>query len=337
MFKKQFFLVILLIFVSASFACAEEWEEDLDPVALSGTSSHLEATTRVLQPIYSRISDIQLSQSLVNAPHSAAILRETGISAGDEASGLNLWLNGVYIDFEDDTTGAAYDGNGTSFSVGADKSFGDGKLVAGLSMSYDMSETSNKTDAGRTDTDSFTFSPYLSYMFNNTYGVDFSFGWGQGDTDVQRYDWLLQKNSGSQDSDHSFYSIGVSGNHWLRNVSLSWRLGYYYSKTDSDAYTETNIATGVSSVVPESTNKVGQVAASLQVGYYLGTWMPYAKVVYENETTRTQSTATNDDDGFVWEAGASLFGSGPFSGGVSFSMKSGRGSYDSMNAMARLS
>lgn len=332
--RKQISLVIVALMLSAGFAYAEFHEEE-PLTSVIGTGLHQEAVTRTLQPITSHINVIQLRQSLVNAPETAAIAYETGLSAGDTASGLSLWVSNVYTDFEDDKAGSEYDGDGISVSVGMDKVFMDGKLVSGLSLAYDYSETSSDFNNGGTDTDSFTISPYFSYMINNTYGVDFALGWGQGDTDIHRDDWVPVKYKGSQDSDHSFYSVGVSGNHWVQNVSLGWRLGYYYSKTNYDAYTETDGA-GTTTDIDSSSNKIGQVSASVQAGYYLKTWMPYVKVIYENETTRSPSSDA-DDDGFVWELGANIFGSGNFSGGASLSTKSGRGSYESISAMARLS
>lgn len=338
MVGRQIFLVVTMLMLTAGFANAfphHLQDNDQLPTSVMDIGLHQEATIRTLQPIISHINVIQLRQSLVNAPETAAIAYETGLSAGDSATGLSLWASTIYTDFKDDKTGSEYEGDGTSVSFGTDKAFMDGKLVSGLSLAYDVSETSSEFNKGGTDTDSFTISPYLSYMLNNTYGLDFSFGWGKGDTDIHRYDWLDVKNSGSQDSDHSFYSIGVSGNHWLQNLSLGWRVGYYYSKTNYDSYTETD-EFGFTIDIDDSSNKIGQVSASLQAGYYLKTWMPYVKVIYENETNRSPSS-DSDDDGFVWELGANLFGVGSFSGGASISTKSGRGSYDSISAMARLS
>ncbi len=343
MVRKQISLVAIILILSTAFAYAapgdwvfDNWSEDgLSMTTMFDTGMHQETITRTLQPINSHINFIQFRQSLVNAPETAVIAYETGLSAGDAASGLSLWSSSIYTDFEDDKTGSKYDGDGVSVSVGMDKAFMDGMFVSGLSLAYDDSETSSAFNNGGTDTDSFTISPYLSYMLNNTYGLDFSFGWGQGDTDMHRDDLLGVKTSGSQDSDHSFYSVGISGNHWLQNISLGWRLGYYYSKTNYDSYTETD-TDGLTTNIDDSSNKIGQIAASVQAGYYLKTWMPYVKVTYENETTRSPSSAA-DDDGFVWELGANLFGSGPFSGGASISTKSGRGSYESISAIARLS
>lgn len=336
MFGRGFLASWALVFVSAGVVYAFGEEHSTSLVDSAVTSSHQERVDRTLQPINYRISDVLFRQSMVNAPQLASIFGETGLAAGDESLGLNGWGNIIYSDFEDDSTGAAYDGDGTSFGVGVDKSFLDNKLIGGLSLSYDMSET-NDDFGGDTDTDSFTISPYLTYMLNNTYSVDFSFGWGEGDTDIQRYDVLSQKNSGSQDSDHSFYSLGVSGSHWLDMMNLSWRVGYYSSRTNYDEYTEKNVATGLVTTTPESTNKIAQASVSFQVGYYLETWMPYAKVAYEKDTSRTKSTANNDDDGFVWEAGANIFTSGPFSGGASISARTGRGDYDNISGMARVS
>jgi hypothetical protein len=337
MVKKQLALAVIIGALTTHVSYAAQHDDTVPTTDLVGNAIHQEAITRTLSPINSHISNIQMLQSLVNAPQTAALNRATGLSAGDTVSGISLWGSTIYTDFEDDDSNSKYDGDGLSVSIGADKSFMDGKLISGLSLAYDDSETDSDFNSGGTDTDSFTISPYVSYMINDTYGLDFSAGWGEGDTDLHRNDILGDKNTGSQDSDHYFYSAGVSGNHWLKNFSLGWRVGYYHSWTRYDSYTETNKATGTTTKYNDSSNTIGQIAASGQVGYYLTSWMPYFKLVYENEVSHSDPVAGDDDDGFVWELGANFFGTGSLSGGVSVSTISGRGSYDNTTAMGRLS
>lgn len=332
---KRILLLIVMFTLVASLAYAQHEEEST--TSLIGTGLLQEQVVRTLQPITTHINIIQLRQSLANAPQETAALLKTGLSAGDEGAGLNAWGSVVYTDFEDDTVGAEYKGDGQSVSVGIDKALLAGKLVTGLSLAYDVSETKSSFNNGGTDTDSYTISPYASYMLNDTFGLDFAFGWGGGDTDMHRNDFLGDKNSGSQDSDHSFYSVGFSGNHWLQNLSLGWRVGYYKSRTSYDSYTETNQVTGFTSVIPSSSNKIGQASASCQIGYYLQTWMPYVKTTFEKEVSRSSSSASNDDEGLVWEAGVNFFGAGSLSGGAALSTNSGRGNYDNTTFVANLS
>ena len=340
MIGKHLTVILAMGSLAIPVVHAADQQQDLEntpTIDVIGTTIQQEAMTRTLAPISTRIEAIQLQQSLANAPQAEALGLITGLDAGDTGSGINLWGSTIYTDFEDDDSSLGYDGDGTSFSIGVDKNFFAGKLISGLSLAYDNSETTSDFNSGGTDTDSFTISPYVSYMINNTYGIDFAAGWGEGDTDLHRNDFLGNKNSGAQDSDHYFYSAGISGNHWLQNFSLGWRVGYYHSWTQYDSYTETNKATGATTDYDDSSNRIGQLAVSGQVGYYLSTWMPYFKCIYENEVSHTDTLAGDDDDGFVWELGANFFGSGSLSGGVSIATKTGRGSYDSTTAMGRLS
>lgn len=302
------------------------------------TNIHQAEVRRTQSVINTRIEYLNMRLARTHAPSSMSALPISGLAGGDEASGLNTWASILTSDYEDDTFDANYDGEGMNYSLGFDTALLNKKLITGIALSYDDNETTSPFNNGGTEATGYTIAPYANYMINDKYSVDLSMGWGQTDTDMHRIDpSFSQRINGSQDSERYFYSLGANVSYWLKLWNVSWRLGYMYSRTDLDPFDETNAITAAIISNPGSVNKLGQISTSFRAGYYFTSWMPYFRASYESDTSRADSGASNDGNGFQLEGGLDFFPAKNIGGGLAVSAVTGRDSYDSLSVSGHFS
>lgn len=256
-------------------------------------------------------------------------ISQNGVSAGEQTQrigqSLSVWSSASYNESENDSPGIAYDADTTSVSLGLDYRLGR-PLTIGFFVSKSWTDTDSAFNGGGSETDGTTFGPYVSVTLADWLSADFSYALTNSDIDNRRVTPAGLTITGSQDSSTDFFSAGLNASHWYQNgIGVSGRLAYSYSETENDAYTD---STGTP--IAASKTELGQVQIGGRVMYYMSNFMPYAGVTYINDinrdTVRTVANPqpANDEDDVLLQAGVSIFGDGPLSGGLDLSYNAAR-------------
>ncbi len=245
---------------------------------------------------------------------------ETGIAAGEQSAvlgdNMSVWSSINYSEAESDFAATAFKSETTGGSVGIDYMLS--KFVTlGAYVSYSDTDTNSTFNGGSSDTQTFSFGPYATFVVDDMFNVDASIGYSTSDIDNTRTVGAVVA-TGSQNGDTVFMSIGLNGMKWYDNIGVSGRLGWSYSDTDNDAYTD-SLATAFAA----TDSQLGQIQLGGQVSYYTENFMPYIGATYvydvisDDVTTVAPPQPDNDDDEVRLEGGLSIFGTGAFSGGLS--------------------
>ncbi|HBM87174.1 MAG TPA: autotransporter domain-containing protein [Rhodobiaceae bacterium] len=245
---------------------------------------------------------------------------ETGVAAGEQAAVMSdkvsVWSSINYSEAESDFTATAYDSETVAGSVGLDYILS--KFVTlGAYISYSDTDTNSTFNGGSSDTESFSIGPYASFVVDDMFSIDASIGYSTSDIDNSRTVGAVVA-TGNQDGDTVFMSIGLNGMKWYDNIGVSGRLGWSYSDTDNDAYTDS-----LGTAFTATDSQLGQIQLGGQVSYYTENFMPYVGATYvydaisDDVTTVAPPQPDNDKDEVRLDAGVNIFGSGALSGGLS--------------------
>ncbi|MCE7998224.1 MAG: autotransporter outer membrane beta-barrel domain-containing protein [Rhodobiaceae bacterium] len=244
----------------------------------------------------------------------------TGIAAGEQSSALtdklSIWASANYSEAESDFAPTAYKSETVGGSVGVDYILSD-YVTLGAFLSYNDTDTNSSFNGGSADTQAITFGPYASFVVDDMFSIDASIAYTTSDIDNSRTVGAVVA-TGNQDGDSTYISVGLNAMKWYDNIGVSGRLGWGYSDTDNDAYTDS-----LGTAFAATDSQLGQISLGGKVSYYGGSYMPYIGATYkydavsDNVTTVTPPSPANDKDEVQLEAGISLFGDGPLSGGIS--------------------
>lgn len=302
---------------SSSIFVASSTEGTLNAIAPLIQIYQMAILTSLLQ---NHLYRLQLAQQR-NAPSSPDMSGNlTGIAAGEQASALtdklSIWASANYSEAESDFAPTAYKSETVGGSVGVDYILSD-YVTLGAFLSYNDTDTNSSFNGGSADTQAITFGPYASFVVDDMFNIDASIAYTTSDIDNTRTVGAVVA-TGNQDGDSMFVSVGLNAMKWYDNIGVSGRLGWTYSDTDNDAYTDS-----LGTAFAATDSQLGQISLGGKVSYYGGGYMPYIGATYrydaisDNVTTVAPPSPANDKDEVQLEAGISLFGDGPLSGGIS--------------------
>ncbi len=263
-----------------------------------------------------------------------------GIAAGEQSSALtdnlSVWAGAHYFEGESDFAPTAFESETVGGTVGLDYTVSD-YVTVGAFISYNDTDTTSAFNGGSADTQAITIGPYANFVVDDIFSVDASIAYTSNDIDNTRTVGAVVA-TGSQDGDSMYVSVGLNAMKWYDNVGLSGRLGWAYSDTDNDAYTDS-----LGTTFGATDSQLGQISLGGKVSYYGGSYMPYVGATYkydaisDNVNTVTPPSPANDNDEVLLEAGINLFGDGPLSGGISADYSVLRDDYDGWGIGGRVS
>lgn len=249
--------------------------------------------------------------------------RDTGRNAGAVDKPFGIWLQGAYSSLDNSQLGAAADGDIINTVVGFDYKLND-RLVIGIAGLYETIDIDTNTLSGRGNiqNDGFGINPYIGFQLTPQWNASLS-----GSYSWLSYDSKRNNNSitGSYDATRWTVNAALNGNYGQGAIRLLPQIGVLYLEEEADGFTESNGQANASNTI-----KLGRLYAGGKVGYAMGTWMPYVKLIGEYDFEHPDALAigngtfTNDDDvGGKIGLGADFFSAGPVSGSI-------EGSYDSL-------
>lgn len=338
----------MLLSAFSAPAMATSLHGSSNPIFVASSTS---GTTNAIGPILQLYQMVVLQTVLQNHFFGLMLMQNAGgsgdmsgsfqgVAAGEESSAitdrLSVWASANYSESESDFAPTAYKSETTGGSVGVDYVVSD-FVTVGAFLSYNDTDTKTAFNGGGSDTKAITFGPYASFVVDDIFNVDASVGYTSSDIDNSRTVGGVVA-TGDQDGDTVFMSVGLNAMKWYdNNIGVSGRVGWSYSDTDNDAYTDSLGTTFVA-----TNSQLGQISIGGKVSYYGGSYMPYVGATYkydaisDNVTTVAPPSPANDKDEIQLEAGLSLFGDGPLSGGISANYSVLREDYDGWGVGANI-
>jgi hypothetical protein len=245
--------------------------------------------------------------------------QETGAAASGQ-SRWSVWGSGAYT--RNAFTFQPLDSSGRSSngSVGGDYQFNNG-VTLGAALSGDRTRINTKFNNGFTNTDGYTFAPYIAVPFGNNWLFDASLGVGKGDVDIRD-----NAVTGTTSDKRTFGSLQLS---YATNIGQWQVTGKGGLISTSNRLRSFTLSNGL--VAPASTNKADQLRIGAQASYAgAGQFVPYVGLTYMYDASRSTiapvggATPANDRDAFQLVGGLNYNGTGPVSGGLQFTSELSR-------------
>lgn len=244
-----------------------------------------------------------------------------GMAAGGGQGPWNVWAslgsNDTRVSYQSGATRKDNESDVLNTVLGGDYALSK-DMAVGVSVAIDRGSGVGKSNGALNDTfksEGYMVAPYLGMQLSKALALDASVGIGEGK--------LRSGSTISSEADRLFYAANLTYSDWKGNVQLNGKLGYLHGEEDY-ANSKSN---GVTQVGTASKNKIDQLRAGLQAGYWMSNGvMPYAGFAYTSDTNRSVSNiaAANAGnpvgrDAFVWSLGVNFFSlSSGVTGGLAY-------------------
>lgn len=256
---------------------------------------------------------------------------------------MTTWTSITYGSNQDEFPLTSFVSDSVTGNAGADFKLSE-EATLGVFFSYSDVDTDTSFNGGGADMTSISVGPYVSYRFSDLVSADMSAGYTFSDIDNRRTAAGGARITGEQDQTAWFTAINANLSHWIGSWSLGGRIGMVATKAyNNDYFDSTN------TYVVGTDATLLQMQLEAQARYFLpDLWrkvsaLPYFKVAYNNDIERDDVVTAagnaqppNDDDEVVLGIGATLFGEGPFSGGVDYNRTLARESFNGWSLTGRL-
>ncbi|MDP2809899.1 MAG: hypothetical protein Q8O34_07085 [Rhodocyclaceae bacterium] len=261
-----------------------------------------------------------------------------GMAAGSGKSPWNVWAsvgnNNTRISYFANTATRENESDLLNTVLGGDYALSS-NMAVGVSVAFDRGSGVGKAAGvvqNSFSSEGYMIAPYLGMQLSKEMAVDISAGFGSG-----------EMTSGStttttSEADRMFYAANLSYNQWMGNVQLLGKLGYLHGEEDY-GNSKTN---GVANNFTAAENKVDQLRAGVQAGYWMNGVMPYAGLAYSSDVNRstTQMNAPGNPvgrDAFVWTLGVNFFSlSSGVTGGIAYNQEESRTNQKNNSLMANI-
>lgn len=280
----------------------------------------------------------------------------SGLAAGDALSlaGFSVWTGHGRSNFRGDATRANYEGDNTTWTVGADRIVADRWLI-GLSLSYEDTETRTFFNGGGQQIDGFGFAPYVGVSITDYLSLDAAGGMSFTETDQGRVGvtplGAIEELRSRFDAERWFGTVNLNAHHDVGTLALNGRVGYLYLEETQDAYRETGTGGVLQTLRPRTVGErevsLGQIYAGGEIAGRFERAMPYLGALYRNDVSREDGAAagglpanigrtlTADRDEVELTAGLRWFGEN-VTGSVEYLKTIGRENFDNDTFQALL-
>ena len=278
----------------------------------------------IARTVADRFNPLKNAFDIPGAPSSDG---QTGLSSGDEASGLSVW--GSFANSWSSDTFSATDSDTVSQTgtLGVDKQISD-RITVGASVTFTHSDTDTNYAVGSIESNGFTLMPYASMQLTDWLSADASFGYSYTETDQ-----TVGGVSSDFNTDGYMGTFNLNASKWYGSLMASATAGLMVNSNKRATYTDSN-----GTVYQSSTDNLTQANVGMSVGYWMEPMMPYISVGYaydiEAEAPSTAG-ASDDPDEFKLSVGSHIYGSGEWqhvTGGFSVSTVLGREDKENVTA-----
>jgi hypothetical protein len=290
----------------------------------------------------SAISTALASRWFADGPVPRADAGVRGMAAGGVGKAWNVWGNLNQNDTRQSYTAAnafnsKYDSNIRNTVIGADYALSP-TMAVGVSAAYDRGDGSGlNANPGNTpntfNSDGSMIAPYFGMQISKELAFDASIGLGRGK--------LRTDSSTEAKADRWFGGANLAYNRWMGNLQWTGKASYLHGEEKYDNSRDT--ATGATFVGTGAKNKIDQLQAGVQAGYWMNGFMPYAGLKYSSDVHRSTSQfgAGNDPIGkgaWVWALGVNFFSmSNGVTGGIAYNQEESRSNQKNNSLTANIS
>lgn len=306
------------------------------PASAAAELNHGIVATRA---IAQRFSPFAGALDLPGAPGFAALGGSTGMAAGDVSGRWSGWVSGNIGSQRDTFVGTA--SSGTTASIGAGLDWKATQAVTlGVSVTGSRTDQTTRYNGGSSDTDGLTVMPYVAGSLTDWLSYDVALGYSWNRTDQHRTTAGVVV-SGDSRADGYVASANLNAARWYGSVLVTAKAGLVASRTARAAFLESD-----GTLVRSSASDLVQGRFGVGAGYWLAPVLLSTSVTYVNDFDRTDVRLPgaalqppNDRDGFVLEAGLTLYGTGAAEGltaSLTASTEVGRRKQESFNVGANV-
>ena len=288
------------------------------------------------------ISTALASRWFTDGPVPRADAGLKGMAAGGVGKAWNVWGSLNKNDTRQSYTAAntfnsKYDSDIWNTVIGADYALSP-TMAVGVSAAYDRGDGSGfNANPGNTpnniDSEGYTIAPYFGMQITKELAFDASIGIGRG---------KISSNANTEaKSDRWFAGANLAYNRWMGNFQLTGKATYLHGVEDYENATDT--AVGGTFFGSGARNKIDQMQAGVQAGYWMNGFMPYAGLKYSADVTRSTSQfgAGTDPIGkhaWVWSLGVNFFSlANGMTGGIVYNQEESRSNQKNYSVIANIS
>jgi hypothetical protein len=232
--------------------------------------------------------------SIFNGPEDTiAGLEKKGMAAGDKNATFNTWITGTANNTEQYYAVAnnfvTNESDIVTGVLGADYALSP-TMIVGLSLAMDGGDgfwvnasPVIVNGVGRFESKGYLMAPYFGMLITNELAADVSIGFGQGDRNMD--------DSVNADADRIFAAANLSYSKWMGNAQLTGKFGYLHAEEKYDD----SVVNGIEMAGTGAKNKMDQLHAGVQAGYWMKGVMPYVGLTYVNDVNRSTTLACLND------------------------------------------
>ena len=177
--------------------------------------------------------------------------------------GLDVWVEGTIVRYNDDLGGVNRDGDFSVLYVGADYVVSPGVLIGALVQVDDTEEDiDDPTLKGNIDGRGWMAGPYIGLRLADNLYFDARAAWGQSDNDLDLTDAALGRRTGSFETDRWLASATLTGNEYYGAWRFTPQIGIAYGEEDYGSY-----STSLQQTIPGGGASIGRVTGTMEVGY----------------------------------------------------------------------
>lgn len=177
--------------------------------------------------------------------------------------GLDVWVEGTIVRYNDDLGGVNRDGDFSVLYVGADYVVSPGMLIGALVQVDDTEEDiDDPTLKGNIEGRGWMAGPYIGIRLADNLYFDARAAWGQSDNDLDLDDATLGPRTGSFETDRWLASATLTGNEYSGAWRFSPQISIAYGEEDYGSY-----STSLQQTIPGGGASIGRVTGTMEVGY----------------------------------------------------------------------
>ncbi|HUV66393.1 MAG TPA: autotransporter domain-containing protein [Sedimentisphaerales bacterium] len=182
--------------------------------------------------------------------------------------GFDIWVEGQFIHYDDDTGGIDRDGDFSVLYFGADYLLAPGVLVGAIfQLDWTDEDINDPSVRGEIDGTGWMAGPYIGLQLTDFLFFDARAAWGTSDNDIWATDAAAGKRSGDFDTDRWLASASLTGTHTFGGAwRISPQIGINYGSESFDDYRNS-----LSQIVRGSDTEIGRLRGGAELGYRMQT------------------------------------------------------------------
>ena len=233
--------------------------------------------------LYSGPFSTSLTDKKKQASAGNMVRSQSGVSSGEAASPVGIWVNGGWSHLSSSQSATKYDGNVFTGSFGADYAITD-SVMAGAALTVENSQMNTAFNQGHLDGGGVSLTPYVAWRITDKLGLSLLAG----------HSWLGESEdrtvggnaAGSYGSRRWMAASNLIYNTAINDWAVNLHGGYRWALETADAFTESD-----TTAVGKSQTHVGEASAGARASRVIDNFEPYAGATLLHDFALSQGQA----------------------------------------------